>query len=91
MHGPEGANYENACVFRTISAPPRIGILHESAPRFVLTVGLAQTDGGMLLTWAQAFDTREMADRVRSIVEPANEQNLDRLQALLRSSGHSSA
>jgi hypothetical protein len=34
-----------------------------------------------LVEWVQAFDSPEVAAAVRHIVEPANEQNLDRLTA----------
>jgi hypothetical protein len=35
------------------------------------------------LAWVQEYESPEVAARLRPICEPANEQNLDRLQALL--------
>jgi hypothetical protein len=39
------------------------------------------------LGWVQEFESREAAAKMRRISEPANEQNLDRLQSLLASEG----
>ena len=84
MHGPNGANFQNESVFRTLEAPSSIVIRHESPPRYVLTVTLAAHESGTQVTWNQEFDDPGVAGRIRHIVEPANEQNLDRLQALLK-------
>ena len=35
------------------------------------------------LAWVQEFENAEVAERMRPICEPANEQNLDRLEAIL--------
>ena len=35
------------------------------------------------MTWAQEFEDSAVAARIRHIVEPANEQNMDRLQSVL--------
>lgn len=82
MHGPDGTNYPNENVFLTLDAAAVV-IQHESQPRFILTVGLAPHDGGTAVSWVQEFEDAAFAARVRHIVEPANEQNLDRLQAVL--------
>ena len=83
MHGPDGTNYPNESVFLELHAPSRIVIQHESQPRFVLTVDLTPHATGSEITWNQAFEDSAVAARVKHIVEPANEQNLDRLQAVL--------
>jgi uncharacterized protein YndB with AHSA1/START domain len=83
MHGPEGTRHPNESVFLEIEAPARLVIHHVSRPRYVLTVRLATHDGGTALDWAQEFEDRVVAARLRHIVEPANEQNIDRLQAVL--------
>lgn len=85
MHGPNGTDYPNESLFLEIQPPSRIVIGHLSAPRFTLTVTLTAADGQSLLTWDQEFESPEVAAKVRSICEPANEENLDRLQALLES------
>jgi uncharacterized protein YndB with AHSA1/START domain len=84
MHGPDGANYPNESVFLELLAPSRIVIQHMSPPHFVLTVTLAAHAGGTEIDWAQAFEDPKLAASLKHIVVPANEQNLDRLQAALR-------
>ncbi len=82
MHGPDGQNYPNRAQFQVLDSD-RIVIRHVNAPLFTLTVHLRSADGGTQLEWLQAFDDPKVADAVRAICEPANEQNLDRLAALL--------
>lgn len=82
LHGPNGANYPNESVFLEL-APARIVIRHVSKPRYVLTVTMATEDVGTAITWRQEFEDPAVAARVRHIVEPANEENLDRLVAVL--------
>ncbi|WP_165075318.1 SRPBCC family protein [Paludisphaera rhizosphaerae] len=81
MHGPTGANYDNESRFETIVPDEQVVIRHVSQPHFRLTVTLQEQPAGTLLLWEQAFDDDDVAKAVRHIVEPANEQNLDRLSA----------
>jgi uncharacterized protein YndB with AHSA1/START domain len=87
MHGPDGSHHRNESVFLTVQAPSSVVVQHVSAPRFVLTVTLAPHDQGTALTWVQVFEDAGVAARVRHIVEPANEENLDRLMAVLATPG----
>src|SRR5262245_20010582 len=83
MHGPDGSHHPNESVFLTLEAPSTLVIQHVSPPRFVLTVTLTQHEGGTTIAWSQEFEDRAVAARIRHIVLPANEQNLDRLQSVL--------
>ena len=83
MHGPDGSHHHNENVFLDVQPPSRVVVQHVSAPRFVLTVTLAPHDQGTSLIWVQVFEDASVAARVRHIVEPANEENLDRLAAVL--------
>jgi uncharacterized protein YndB with AHSA1/START domain len=83
MHGPNGASYANESVFREILPDSRIVIEHVVQPWFRLTVTLAPQGEGTLLTWDQEFESPEFAEKMRPLSLTANEQNLDRLQALL--------
>ena len=83
MHGPEGTKHPNESVFVELDAPSRLVMHHVSRPRYLLTVRLATHEGGTALDWSQEFEDRVVAARLRHIVEPANEQNIDRLQAVL--------
>ncbi|MES2692334.1 MAG: SRPBCC domain-containing protein [Verrucomicrobiota bacterium] len=79
MHGPNGGNYPNESLFAEIASPGKVVIQHVSEPKFCLTVELAPTVSGTLVSWSQVFESAEVASRVSHIVVPANEQNLDRL------------
>jgi len=83
MHGPDGSHHPNESVFEAVDEPSRVVIRHLSVPPFVLTVGLEADGGGTAVTWAQEFADPETAARLLALVGPANEQNLDRLQAVL--------
>lgn len=83
MHGPNGVDYPNESVFREIHPHTRIVIEHVNPPWFTLTVTLTPRAGRTHLSWVQQFQSPELADRLRPVCEPANEQNLDRLQSLL--------
>ena len=83
MHGPDGSHHHNESVFLEVHAPSKIVIQHQSQPHFVLTVTLVAHGEGTEITWNQEFEDRGVAARIRHIVEPANEQNLDRLEAAL--------
>jgi hypothetical protein len=87
MHGPNGASHPNESVFREILPDSRIVIEHVVKPWYRLTVTLAAEGDQTRLAWVQEFDSPEAAARMRRISEPANEQNLDRLQSLLASEG----
>ena len=83
MHGPGGSHHQNESVFLELRAPSTLVIHHVSPPRYVLTVTMAAHEAGTALTWAQEFEDSAVAARIRHIVEPANEQNLDRLLSVL--------
>ncbi len=81
MIGPDGRIYPNESVFENIDADRRVVIRHVCQPHFTLTITLEPAPGGTLLHWLQVFADAAVASAIRHIVEPANEQNLDRLSA----------
>ena len=85
MHAPNGANYPNEIVFGEIQRNALITIEHIVQPWFRLTIKLIPAGKQTRLTWAQQFESAEVADRFRPLAATANEQNLDRLEALLAS------
>lgn len=90
MHGPDGGDYPNASVFEALEPAARVVIRHVSPPHFTLTVTLdARPDGGTDLTWSQAFADPRVAAQLQSLVERANEENLDRLCGVLGGDGPS--
>lgn len=88
MRAPDGREYPNESVFASLEPGISVVIEHRCPPYFTLTVGLERTAGGTRITWSQRFADANTARAVRHIVEPSNEQNLDRLAlALHRSAG----
>lgn len=83
MHGPDGTNYPNECVFAALEPGAKVVINHVCPPYFTLTVCLTRIEGGTHLTWQQAFNDGRTAQAIKRVVVPANEQNLDRLAAAL--------
>jgi uncharacterized protein YndB with AHSA1/START domain len=83
MIGPDGKTYLNDAVFASIEPDRQVVIDHVSQPHFVLTITLEAVPGGTLVKWDQTFADAAVAEAVRHICEPANEQNLDRLSAEL--------
>ena len=69
--------------FADIEAPARIVMDHLSGPRFRLIVGLAGQGGRTAITWTMRFESAAERDRVARFAVAANEQNFDRLQAVL--------
>lgn len=83
MIGPDGKVYSNESVFASIEADCKVVIRHVCQPFFTLSITLESVPDGTRLHWEQVFDDAAVADAVRHIVVPANEQNLDRLSAEL--------
>lgn len=81
MVGPDGRIYPNESVFESIEADRRVVIRHVCQPLFTLTITLEPAPGGTSVHWEQVFADAAVAAAIRHIVEPANEQNLDRLRA----------
>jgi len=86
MHGPDGNNYPNVMVFQEIVAPNIIVMRHSVEPFFTLTINIEDVDGGAVINWHQDFDNEEVARNIAHIVKPANEQILEKLQALIAGS-----
>jgi len=84
MHGPDGADYPNESHFAEIVPDQKVVIRHACVPFFTLSITLAPSATGTRLLWSQAFDDAAVAEALRHIVVPANEQNLDRLAAELQ-------
>lgn len=84
MHGPDGTNYPNESNFVELVPGHKVVIRHDCAPYFTLTITLTPVAGGTELTWEQVFDDAQVAQAIKHIVAPANEQNLDRLTAVLQ-------
>lgn len=84
MHGPDGTDYANESRFLEIVPNERVVIEHlKTVHHFILSITLTEQDGRTRVDWRQVFDSAEERERVAEWVVPANEQNLDRLEAEL--------
>ena len=83
MHGPDGKNYPNENIFQEISKPNKVVIRHDGNPYFTATLSIDDVAGGAIINWSQDFDDEEVAMTVANIVEPANEQLMDKLLAVV--------
>ena len=81
MHGPNGENYPNKCVFAEIELPKKVVVQHDSEPMFHLTISLTASAAGTVVSWEQSFESEDVARRIEHIAVPANEENLERPSA----------
>ncbi|HYE17411.1 MAG TPA: SRPBCC family protein [Tepidisphaeraceae bacterium] len=91
MRGPDGTVYANESVFAEVTPGQRVVFRHvEPVHGFVMTMTFAdEGGGGTRVTWHMRFDSAEEAGRVRRFVEAGNEENFDRLGAVLMAIGES--
>jgi uncharacterized protein YndB with AHSA1/START domain len=80
MVGPDGTRYANASVFAHIEADHQVVIDHTCAPLFRLTITLESEGNGTSVHWLQVFEDPAFAQAMKHILEPANAQNLERLE-----------
>ena len=82
MHGPDGQSYAMNKRLLEVAPPQRIVLRHEQANHnFTMSMTFTDQAGKTLVTWRMLFD--EPAEEIRRVIEEANEQNFDRLQAHL--------
>jgi uncharacterized protein YndB with AHSA1/START domain len=79
MIGPDETRYANESVFAQIDTDRQVVVDHICAPLFRLTITLEPEGGGTRVHWLQVFEDAAFAQAMKHILEPANEQNLDRL------------
>ena len=85
LHGPDGKNYPNVNRFVELVPAQRVRLQHVEGHWFELTVTLTAEGEKTRIGWRQQFANEEELLLVRDYVIPANEENLDRLEAVLRS------
>jgi uncharacterized protein YndB with AHSA1/START domain len=83
MHSADGQDFPNIASFSTWETGRRVVVRHENVHLFDLTLRLEDEAGGTRLHWRQQFDSIDEYRRIARFVRSANEENLDRLQALL--------
>ena len=83
MHGPDAGNYENLWIFNRIVPDEYIAMRHDCAPYFDMQITLTEVAEGTQVDWLMTFDDAKVLTAVLSIIEKANEENFDRLEAAL--------
>lgn len=85
MIGSNRARHPNQSIF-TEFTKEKIVIDHISKPHYILTITLQEEWAGTRMTRQQQFDTPEIYMQIKDFVSNANEENFDRLEALLEKS-----
>ncbi len=83
MIGPDGTRYANASKWHEVE-DNYILIEHVVAPHFFLRADFDDIGNATQMTWTMTFDSPEILESLKPIITPANEQNLDRLEACLQ-------
>jgi uncharacterized protein YndB with AHSA1/START domain len=85
MRAPDGTEYPMLKEFIDVSPPERIVLEHrDPVHAFRMTMTLLDVGDLTQLVWSLRFESEAEAERVRPFVVAANEQNFDRLEAVLR-------
>ena len=81
MHGPDGTDYKNKSLFRTVIPMKKLVYEHITSPHFTATVEFAEQGDKTLLRWHMLFDTTEEFIRtVRTYkADVGMRQNVDKL------------
>jgi len=85
MHGPEGGNYPNECIFVAIAEPLQLIWRHISSPPFYVIANFEAEWGGTRVVFKMIFNSAAECEKVKSLVTEGNEQNFDRLERQLGS------
>lgn len=84
MVGPDGTEYPNRWRFIGITEGRRIRLEHMGGMHhFLLDITLEPHGDTTIVHWVQTFDTAKEKQDLAPYVEPANEQNLGRLESVV--------
>ncbi|MEO7993375.1 MAG: SRPBCC family protein [bacterium] len=82
MHGPDGTDYTNNCIYREIVEPERLVYDHASTPKFTAVITFEDVNGDTLLTSRSILESAEI--RVMVVEKfgavAGAEQHLSRLE-----------
>ena len=84
MHGPDGKNYPNQCRFLNIEHEKLIAWEHVVNPHFFVCAQFDSCGKDSKVTFSMIFDNPEICHNIKTIVVPSNEQNMDRLESILK-------
>ena len=80
MHGPNGDDYPNECIFIAITEPLQLIWRHISAPEFYVIANIEPELGKTRVVFKMIFNSAEECRKIRRFVTDANEQNFNRLE-----------
>lgn len=83
MHGPNAIDFNNTCVFKRIEPPTYLEFDHLKEMHFYKAmVNFTEVEGGTRVDWGMRFNTAMEMAPIRTFIERANEENMDKLEAL---------
>lgn len=86
MSGPDGIDYRNESLFVEVIPGERIVFDHLSGHRFRTIAEFFPHESGARLRWSMVFEDAQEFERVKEYITRANEENLDRLEAMMEES-----
>lgn len=84
MHGPDGANYDNESTFVKIEESSLIVFNHIVSPLFQVQASFESERDKTKLTFKMIFLSADLCEQLKPICVPSNEENFDRLEAVLQ-------
>ncbi len=85
MHGPDGKNYENECMFVAVQKPNCVVIDHINAPEFRAVFQFESlSENSTRVNWRMIFKTEQIYNALKDFVKDKNVENMDRLEAVLQ-------
>jgi len=86
MHGPDGTDYDNKCIFREVLQNKKIVYEHINWPKFLATVEFDAQGEQTQMTWKMEFESEEEFIQVvkKHGAEEGQKQNVVKLDAYLQ-------
>lgn len=90
MHGPDGTDYDNKCIFREVEQNKKIVYEHINWPKFIATVEFEAQGEQTELTWKMEFESEEEFIQVvkKHGAEEGQKENVVKLNAYLQKMKH---
>ncbi|MET0172647.1 MAG: SRPBCC domain-containing protein [Agrobacterium vaccinii] len=91
MTASDGTDFHNVSTFRDIVAPENIVFEHyEPMHVYTMSMNFIKNPAGATLQWRMVFDATDENLHLKKFIAAANEQNFDRLEAVLNQMATSS-
>jgi uncharacterized protein YndB with AHSA1/START domain len=85
MHGADGTDYPNHCEFKDIIPNEKVVFIHYlPVHHFTMTLGFERLDNKTKFSFTMVFEADGEVERIKDFVVPANEQNFDRLEQVIK-------